>query len=126
MILYDLTSGFSHIELHPAVRRFVGFHWQGKYYVCNVLPFGLRSSPYAFTKTVSILVARRRQAGIKVLPYLDDFLFSRYMEADIFRLDSMLEGDLRRACVFGNLEKGTTVQHILHVKSDTWVSCSIP
>jgi hypothetical protein len=79
IISYDLTSGFNHIEIHPTPRRLVGFRWQGKHYVYNVLPFGLRIAPYAFAKTVSVFVARSHRGGINVLPYLDVFLFSRHL-----------------------------------------------
>jgi hypothetical protein len=79
MISYDLTYGFNHTELHPLATKVVGFQWRKKLYIYNVLPFGLQSTPYAFAKIVLVLVVRWRRNGIRVLPYLDDFIFSRYM-----------------------------------------------
>jgi hypothetical protein len=58
IISYDQTYVLRHIELHSAARRFVAFRWQGKYYVYKVLPFGRRSAPCEFAKTVLVLVAR--------------------------------------------------------------------
>jgi hypothetical protein len=73
-------------------------------------------------KTVSVLVAGWREAGIKVLRYLGDSLFLRQLEADIFRL-ALLGADLRKDD-FSLLWR--KVRDILQVKSDTWVSWSIP
>jgi hypothetical protein len=85
MISNNLTSRFTHINIHPRRDGSLAFDGMAStIYVYNVLPFGVRSAPYAFAKTVSVLVARLRQAGIKDSPYLDDFLFSRHLEADIF------------------------------------------
>jgi len=39
-VSYDLMSGYYHVSLHPRSRTFVGFKWEGKYYVYNCLPFG--------------------------------------------------------------------------------------
>ncbi len=32
-VSYDLMSGYSHVGFHPRSRTFVGFKWEGKYYV---------------------------------------------------------------------------------------------
>ncbi len=61
--------------LHPRSRTFVGFMWEGKYYVHNCLPFGLSTAPWVFSKVIRELVMLWRKEGIRVLPYLDDFLF---------------------------------------------------
>jgi hypothetical protein len=45
-----------------------------KYCVFTVLPFGLSSTAYIFTKVVRPLVAHGRKDGIKVTVYLDDSL----------------------------------------------------
>jgi hypothetical protein len=78
-IFYDITSRFSHTKLHPSFRMLACFRWRNKLYVYYVLPFGLRNTLNAFSKTVSLFIARWRQPGIKVLPYLDDFFFSRHL-----------------------------------------------
>ena len=56
----------------------MGFSWffKGKvrYFCFKVLPFGLSSAPYIFTKLFRPLVAHWRQEGIQIVVYLDDGL----------------------------------------------------
>ena len=44
-VSYDLMSGYYHVGLHPRSRTFVGFKWEGKYYVYNCLLFELTTTP---------------------------------------------------------------------------------
>ena len=44
-VSYDSMSGYYHVAMHPRSRTFVGFKWEGKYYVYNCLPFGLSTAP---------------------------------------------------------------------------------
>jgi hypothetical protein len=75
MVSFDLKSGFWHIPLAPEAQQYVAFSWRGKFYCFCRLPFGLASSPWAFTKVLRQLVKYWRSRGIRLLPYLDDFLF---------------------------------------------------
>ena len=70
---YDLMSGYYHMGLFYASDTYVGFKWEGKYYVYNCLPFGLSTAPWVFLKVMRELVMHWRR-GIRVLPYLDDFM----------------------------------------------------
>ena len=51
---YDLQSGNHQIDIFPEHRRFLSFSRQmygtSEYFSFNVLPFGLSSAPYIFTK----------------------------------------------------------------------------
>ena len=49
---YDLKSSYHHIEIFDTDRTYLGFQWENKYYVFNVLPFGLATSGYIFSKVV--------------------------------------------------------------------------
>ncbi|VDI40756.1 Hypothetical predicted protein [Mytilus galloprovincialis] len=57
-------------------KKYLGFSWKlggvTKFFVFTVLPFGLKSSGYIFTKVVRPLVKHWRKKGIKVVVYLDD------------------------------------------------------
>ena len=74
-VSYDLMSGYYHVSLHPRSKTFVGFKWEGRYYVYNCLPFGLSTAPWVFSKVTRELAMYWRKGGIKLLPYLDDFMF---------------------------------------------------
>lgn len=73
----DLSSAYHHIEMHPASTPYLGFEWDGVYYRFAVLPFGLSSAPWLFTKVISHCVRFLRSPGmsLNVLNYLDDFIF---------------------------------------------------
>ena len=70
----DLMSAYHHVELHRSAWKFMGFEWKGRFYHFCVLPFGLGPAPMVFHKVTMPLVQHWRSAGMKVLPYLDDFL----------------------------------------------------
>ena len=71
-IQFDLKSAYHHIEIFPDHRDYLGFYWKCSYYVFNVLPFGLSTAGYVFTKVLRHLVKYWRSNGIKVIMYLDD------------------------------------------------------
>ena len=76
MFSLDLASGFHQIDMHPSAWPFLGFAWRGKHYFFKVLPFGLKSAPWCFTKVMRVVVQELRQKGVPVLAYLDDFWFA--------------------------------------------------
>jgi len=73
---FDLKSGYHHIEIFPDHQTFLGFSWTfsgiTKYYCFSVLPFGLSSAPFIFTKCIRPLVKFWRFNGVKIVVYLDD------------------------------------------------------
>ena len=56
MFSFDLKSGYHHIDVAQKYRKYLGFSWEGALYRCVVLPFGLSSAPYVFTKMMRPLV----------------------------------------------------------------------
>ncbi|VDI26255.1 Hypothetical predicted protein [Mytilus galloprovincialis] len=70
--VFDLKSGYHHLNIFEQHQKYLGFSWKGEFYVFTVLPFGLSSSGYIFTKTVRQLVKHWRKSSIKVAVYLDD------------------------------------------------------
>ena len=75
---FDITQGYHHVDVHPDFYEYLGFHWhfegEVRYFVFVVLPFGLTSAPFVFTKIVRCLVKFWRGQGIKICVYLDDGL----------------------------------------------------
>lgn len=79
MIKFDLKSGYHHLDIYPEHRKYLGFSWTFKnsvqrYFKFNVLPFGLSTAPYIFTKLMRPLVKLWRIRGFYSLVYLDDGL----------------------------------------------------
>ena len=76
MFSFDFKSGYHHIEIMEEHRQYLGFSWTTdgvtRFYVFIVLPFGLASAGYIFTKVCRVLVKFWRSNGIKIVLYLDD------------------------------------------------------
>jgi hypothetical protein len=55
-----LISGYHHIDIFPEHQTYLGFSWVfngiKKYFCFSVLPFGLSTAPYVFTKVLRPLV----------------------------------------------------------------------
>ena len=70
----DLKDAYLHVPVHPQSRRLLGFKFLDKTYVYKVLPFGLKDSPWVFSRVVASVLARLRLQGIRIYFYLDDWL----------------------------------------------------
>ena len=61
MFSFDLKSGYHHVEISQEYQTYLGFSWKASdsgdeiYYVFTVLPFGLSTAPYVFTKLLKPL-----------------------------------------------------------------------
>ncbi len=75
MFSIDLAQAYWQVDMDPAAYEYLGFEWQGNFYVFKVLPFGLSTAPWAFTKVMKEVVCFLRARGISLIAYLDDFLF---------------------------------------------------
>ena len=75
---FDIKSAYHHVEFFQSHRMYLGFQWfyQGKatYFVFNVLPFGLSTAPYIFTKLLKLLIGHWRGSGKRICMFLDDGL----------------------------------------------------
>ena len=78
MFSFDLKSGYHHIDIAHEHQTFLGFSWRSSdsvnevFYVFTVLPFGLSSAPYVFTKVLKPLEKYWRIQGLRIAIFLDD------------------------------------------------------
>ncbi len=70
----DLKDAYFHVSILPRHRPFLRFAFKGRAYQYKALPFGLSLSPRVFTKVVEAALVPLREAGIRILNYLDDWL----------------------------------------------------
>ena len=88
MISFDLKSGYHHIDIHPESQTFLGFAF-------TVLPFGLTSAPYIFTKCLKPLEKYWRRQGIGIALCLDDGWLTEAKYEDCINLSKESEKILK-------------------------------
>ena len=74
---FDLKSGYHHVDIYKNHWKYLGFAWDNgtgvKYFVFKVLPFGLATACYIFTKLLQHpLIKHWCYQGLRVIIYLDD------------------------------------------------------
>lgn len=78
LISFDLKSAYHHIEIFEHHKQYLGFQWEMKgdikYFVFNVLPFGISSAAFIFTKLIRKVVQYWRSLSYRVIMYLDNGL----------------------------------------------------
>ena len=107
---FDMKSGYHHIDICPYHQTFLGFQWpfnsvHKRYFCFTVLPFGLSSAPYLFTKLFRPLISHWRANGFQIVLYLDDgvdcesdFTVARHVSDSVHR-------DLIQAGITPNTKK---------------------
>jgi len=70
--VWDLKLEYHHVDIFHSHCKYLGFEWKNNFYIFTVLPFGLGTSGYIFTKVVQSLVKYWHRDGIKAIVYLDD------------------------------------------------------
>lgn len=74
MATIDLQDAYFLISITKSDRKLLRFLWNSQLYEFNVLPFGLCTAPYVFTKLLKPIMYYLRSAGLISVNYLDDFL----------------------------------------------------
>lgn len=74
MATLDLKDAYFLIPINPNDRKKLRFEWKSQLYEFNVLPFGLCTAPYVFTKLLKPVLQWLRSRGWISVNYLDDFL----------------------------------------------------
>ena len=109
MFKFDLKSGYHHVDVHPDSHMFLGFQWEIKgvknYFVFTVLPFGLSTACYLFTKLLRPLVRYWRGRGLKAIIYLDDGIVAVQGLERALHESVLVKGDLEKAGLVVNVEK---------------------
>ena len=104
----DICKAFQSIHLDPVSRMYCAFSHRDKSYAFDFLPFGLSSSPAAFTETISrILVDILNKYKKNLAVYIDDIIaWSPDKKLLLKILDELLER-LESENVLLNLEKSS-------------------
>ena len=110
---FDIKSGYHHIDIFPPDQEFLGFSWFKDgfthFYKFTVLPFGLSTGPYIFTKVMRPLVRYWRLQAFRIAVYLDDGLGVCPSFADCCSQSLAVKSDLFRAGFVANTQKSIWV-----------------
>lgn len=100
LFTFDLKSAYHHIEIFPDHRTYLGFSCdferKHKYFVFNVLPFGLSTAGYVFSKVTRVLVKYWRSMGYRLIMYLDDGISGHSDRNSSLVLSKIVQDDLSR------------------------------
>ena len=81
----DLSNCFLSFPLHPSVRQYFYFRFDGRLYQFTHMPFGLNTAPRVCTQLLSVVNFALTQAGILDIRYLDDFFLIGRSHSDVQR-----------------------------------------
>ncbi|XP_047240834.1 uncharacterized protein LOC124879987 [Girardinichthys multiradiatus] len=70
----DLKDAYFHVPFAPDHWRFLRFAFHRRQFQFRVLSFGLSLSPQVFTRCVAVALSLLQARGLRILPYLDDWL----------------------------------------------------
>jgi hypothetical protein len=108
-IRFDLRSGYHHININPHHYQFLGFEWDfdtgTRFFMFTVLPFGLSTACYVFTKVMRPLNTHWRSSGIKSIIYLDDGIGAKSGSQSTKSAGENMLSDLHRSGFIVNIEK---------------------
>lgn len=105
----DLTDAYFHVPIAVEHRRFLRFAYRGRHWQFRVLPFGLSLSPRVFTRCIKAALSPLQAHGLKVLPYLDDWLLCAPSRAQALHDTSCLLDHMSRLGLKVNLGKSCLV-----------------
>nr|XP_061795427.1 uncharacterized protein LOC133586985 [Nerophis lumbriciformis] len=105
----DLKDAYFHVPVAPRHRRFLRFAYRGRHWQFRVLPFGLSLSPRVFTRVVRAGLAPLQSVGMKILPYLDDWLLCAPSRAQAYGDTAVLLAHVDRLGIRVNLGKSCLV-----------------
>jgi hypothetical protein len=99
---FDLQSGYHHIDIQDSYWKFLGFSWffpitGARYFVFKVLPFGLASACFVFTKMLRPFVSRWRGMGLSAIMYIDDGICGCRTEVEALSASVQQQNDLSNA-----------------------------
>lgn len=110
MFKFDLKNGYHHLEILEAQQQLLGFAYPDergimRYFRFKVLPFGLTSAGYIFTKILRALIQHWRSKSFHIALFLDDGLDAEPNLNRAVEVSGMVHGDLNASGFVPNVQK---------------------
>ena len=122
---FDLKSGYHHVDIFPEHWQYLGFSWgkggRTRYYTFTVLPFGLSTACYVFTKLMRPLIRHWRGKGFRAIVYIDDGIVAAVGEQNALAVSNQVREDLKSAGFIVNVSKSKWTP----AKETTWLGFDI-
>ena len=91
-VTLDLRYGFYHFSIKPEFQKYLGFEYNGSWWVWCCLPFGLQCSPFYFHKCIRSVVEYLRDVhSLSLMAYVDDFFLCSSKEKSQHDLRVLLD-----------------------------------
>ena len=71
----DILNAFLNVPIAPVFHKYFAFALGTRIFVFQVLPFGLSTAPWAFSRVIKPIKAHLRRMGVLAFAFLDDCLF---------------------------------------------------
>ena len=98
---WDLKSGYHRVNIYQPHQKYLGFSWVingvERYFVFTVLPFGLSTACYCFTKLLKPFSTRWRSLGHNCFIYIDDGISGHRTKSLAIIVSSRQKLDLSKA-----------------------------
>ena len=129
---FDYASGYHHVEIFPEHTAFLGCSWDfkgiQKYFKFTVLPFGLSTGPYVFSKIQRALVKHWRKQGVRIFTYLDDGAGAESSLEGARRTSALVQQDITQSgfvahkdkCQWEPSQSGELLGFIMDLQSGTF------
>ena len=111
---FDLKNSYHHIDIFNSHQTYLRFSWDIKgatkcFVVTVVLPFGLSSAPFVFTKVVHPLVKQRHLHALEIVGFLDNCLGIAHQYQDAISCFNFVERTLINSDFVQNVTKSVWI-----------------
>ena len=93
MTSLDIEKAYYHIPIATEFKKFFLFRFRDKGFRFEVMPFGLSTAPFLFTRVMAPIVNKLHSEGIRLVQYIDDFFIAApasLINQDTKRVESLL------------------------------------
>ena len=109
---FDLKAGYHHVDICPEQWELLGFAYTDhkeelRFFVFKVLPFGLTSAGFLFTKLLRVLIQHWRTQCLCIVAFFDDGLGAASDYEEAVRHSNMVFTDLVASGFVPNKDKCT-------------------
>ena len=70
----DITNAYWHVPIHPELQIYFAFRLGDRTFIFLVMPFGLTTAPWGFSRVMKPIKGFLRRLGVMVSSFLDDYL----------------------------------------------------